>query len=108
VVTATDLGHHITRQKRTFLVNSTEKLGKATLIYGARGRDVKTLQRRLKAQGYYHGRISGVLGKSTVRAVKRFQAAIGIPIDGVVGPQMIGGLSGASWSSSPSTGCTST
>jgi lipoprotein-anchoring transpeptidase ErfK/SrfK len=94
VVTATDLGHHVTRQKRTFLVNSTEKLGKATLIYGARGRDVKTLQRRLKVQGYYHGRISGVLGKSTVRAVKRFQAAIGIPIDGVVGPQMIGGLSG--------------
>ena len=94
VVTATDVGHHVTRQKRTFLVDSTEKLGKATLVYGARGRDVKTLQHRLKAQGYYHGRITGVLGRSTVLAVKRFQAAIGIPVDGVVGPQMIGGLSG--------------
>ena len=51
VVTATDLGHHVTRQKRTFLVNSTEKLGKATLIYGARGRDVKTLQRRAEGPG---------------------------------------------------------
>ena len=94
VVTATDLGHHKTTDKRTFLVNSTEKLGKATLIFGARGRDVRELQRKLHAQGYYHGKISGVLGKSTVKAVKRFQTAIGLPVDGVVGPQMLGGLSG--------------
>ncbi len=94
VVTATDVGHHVTVDKRTFLVNSTEKLGKATLIYGARGRDVRDLQRKLRAQGYYHGPANGVLGRGTVKAVKRFQAAIGIPVDGVVGPQMLGGLSG--------------
>ena len=35
-----------------------------------------------------------MLGRGTVKAVKRFQAAIGIPVDGVVGPQMLGGLSG--------------
>ena len=94
VITATDLGHHVTTDKRTFLVNSTEKLGKATLIYGARGRDVKALQLKLKSQGYYHGRISGVLARSTVIAVKHFQTAIGITADGVVGAQMIGGLTG--------------
>ncbi len=94
VVTATDRGHHVTTDRRRFLVNSTEKLGKATLIYGARGRDVKTLQHRLKAQGYYHGHITGFLDRRTVRAVKHFQTAIGIPADGIVGPQMIGGLSG--------------
>jgi len=94
VVTATDRGRHVTTDKRTFLVNSTDKLGKATLIYGARGRDVKLLQHRLKAQGYYRGPITGVLSRGTVAAVKRFQTAIGIPADGVVGPQMIGGLSG--------------
>ena len=93
VVTATDRGHHTTVYKRTFLVNNTEKLGKATLIYGARGRDVRDLQRKLRAQGYYHGPANGVLGRGTVKAVKRFQAAIGIPVDGVVGPQMLGGLS---------------
>ena len=94
VITATDLGHHVTTDTRTFLVNSTEKLGKATLVYGARGRDVKALQRKLKSQGYYHGRISGVLARSTVKAVERFQKAIGIVPDGIVGAQMIGGLSG--------------
>jgi lipoprotein-anchoring transpeptidase ErfK/SrfK len=94
VITATDRGRHVTTDKRTFLVNSTEKLGKATLIYGARGRDVKALQRKLKSQGYYHGSISGVLGRSTVKAVERFQKAIGITADGVVGAQMIGGLTG--------------
>ncbi len=94
VITATDRGHHVTTDKRTFLVNSTEKLGKATLIYGARGRDVKALQRKLKSQGYYHGSINGVLGRSTVKAVERFQKAIGITADGVVGAQMIGGLTG--------------
>jgi lipoprotein-anchoring transpeptidase ErfK/SrfK len=94
VVTATDLGHHKTTDRRTFLVNSTEKLGKATLIFGARGRDVRELQRKLHSQGYYHGKVNGVLGKSTVKAVKRFQTAIGLPVDGVVGPQMLGGLSG--------------
>ena len=94
VVKATDIGHHVTTDKRTFLVNSTEKLGKATLIYGARGRDVEQLQRKLRAQGYYRGPINGFLGKRTVKAVKRFQASIGIPVDGIVGPQLIGGLSG--------------
>jgi lipoprotein-anchoring transpeptidase ErfK/SrfK len=94
VVTATDRGRHVTTDKRTFLVNSTEKLGKATLIYGARGRDVKLLQRKLRAQGYYHGRITGVLNRRTEKAVRKFQTAIGIPTDGIVGPQMIGGLSG--------------
>jgi hypothetical protein len=84
VVTATDLGHHTTTDRRTFLVNSTEKLGQATLIFGARGRDVRDLQRKLHAQGYYHGKANGVLGKSTVKAVKAFQTAIGLPVDGVV------------------------
>ena len=94
VVTATDRGRHITVERRRFLVDSTEKLGKATLVYGARGRDVRALQHKLRTQGYYHGRISGVLNKGTVAAVKRFQTAIGIPADGIVGPEMLGGLAG--------------
>ncbi len=94
VVTATDPGRHVTTYRSRFLVNSTEKLGKATLVYGARGRDVKQLQHRLRSQGYYRGRLTGVLDHRTVAAVERFQRAIGIAADGIVGPQMIGGLSG--------------
>jgi lipoprotein-anchoring transpeptidase ErfK/SrfK len=94
VVTATDRGGHVTVDRRRFLVDSTEKLGKATLVAGARGRDVRALQHKLRTQGYYHGRFSGVLNKATVTAVRRFQTAIGIPADGIVGPEMLGGLSG--------------
>jgi len=94
VVTATDPGRHVTVVSRRFLVNSTEKLGKATLIAGARGRDVKDLQRKLRTQGVYEGPITGVLDKRTERAVRRFQEKIDIPADGVVGPMMLGGLTG--------------
>ena len=94
VVTATDPGRHVTRYRARFLVDSTEKLGKVTLVYGARGRDVRQLQQRLRDQGYYHGHLTGVLDHRTMAAVKRFQKAIGIAPDGIVGPQMLGGLSG--------------
>jgi lipoprotein-anchoring transpeptidase ErfK/SrfK len=94
VVTATDRGRNITAWSKKFLVNSTEKLGKATLIYGARGKDVKKLQRKLRQQGAYHGPLTGILDRATQRAVERFQAKIGITVDGVVGPMMLGGLTG--------------
>ena len=94
VVTATDRGGHVTVDRHRFLVDSTETLGKATLVAGARGHDVKVLQHKLRCAGYYHGTISGVLNGRTVAAVKRFQTAIGIPADGIVGPEMLGGLAG--------------
>jgi len=42
----------------------------------------------------YEGPITGVLDKRTERAVRRFQEKIDIPADGVVGPLMLGGLTG--------------
>jgi peptidoglycan hydrolase-like protein with peptidoglycan-binding domain len=53
---------------------------------GVRGTDVRQLQQALSAIGYDPGPIDGVFGSKTAAAVKAFQAARGIQVDGVIGP----------------------
>ncbi|MGN0762880.1 MAG: peptidoglycan-binding protein, partial [Aristaeellaceae bacterium] len=57
-----------------------------TLRKGYTGDDVKSLQTRLKALGYYTGSIDGKYGSGTVAAVKAFQKAAGLQQDGIAGP----------------------
>jgi hypothetical protein len=57
------------------------------LRQGSRGVCVTTLQRMLAARGFNPGAIDGVFGARTKAAVVCFQAAVGITVDGVVGPQ---------------------
>ena len=47
----------------------------------------KDIQACLKNAGFYKGKIDGVKGKGTRKAVKEFQAANGLKADGVVGPK---------------------
>lgn len=56
-----------------------------TLRQGAKSDDVKTLQQALIDQGYLKGRADGVFGTATVSAVKAFQKAKGLTVDGAVG-----------------------
>lgn len=52
--------------------------------YGANGsRSVRRLQRLLTGAGYDPGRVDGIYGARTVRAVKMFQAAHRLRVDGV-------------------------
>lgn len=46
----------------------------------------KMIQTKLKSLGYYKGAIDGVAGTYTIQAVKLFQKAKGLAVDGVVGP----------------------
>jgi len=46
----------------------------------------KIIQTRLKALGYYTGAVDGIAGYYTILAVKRFQKAKGLLVDGIVGP----------------------
>lgn len=49
--------------------------------------DVYELQKQLKKLGYYQGPITGFFGRLTEAAVKRFQEAKGLEVDGIVGSQ---------------------
>ena len=57
----------------------------AVLRQGARGGEVKEVQRRLKQWGYYQGTVDGVFGAATKKAVIAFQKKNGLTADGVVG-----------------------
>jgi N-acetylmuramoyl-L-alanine amidase len=52
---------------------------------GAVGDDVIELQARLQYIGFYRGKIDGVFGWGTYWAVRNFQNAFGLPVDGLVG-----------------------
>jgi lipoprotein-anchoring transpeptidase ErfK/SrfK len=93
-VAAHDQAGNRTEQKLDFVVDSTEHLGNATLRRGAIGRDVTDLQKLLRRQGYLHGQPSGVYAAGTVAAVKAFQKASNLPVDGAVGIYTLGALSG--------------
>lgn len=56
-----------------------------TLRNGNEGAQVKTLQRLLNATGYACGSSDGIFGVKTLTAVKAFQKAKGLEVDGVVG-----------------------
>src|SRR5579871_4425213 len=51
------------------------------------GADVLAVQRRLRALGFDPGPLDGEYGPASERAVRAFQAAARIEVDGVVGPE---------------------
>jgi peptidoglycan hydrolase-like protein with peptidoglycan-binding domain len=53
---------------------------------------VRVLQRRLARAGFAPGPIDGLYGPRTEQAVVRFQAARGLPVDGIAGPQTLAHL----------------
>lgn len=54
----------------------------------------KDLQEQLSALGYYDGPIDGVVGSGTVAGLRTFQAANGLEVDGVHGPETEAALAG--------------
>lgn len=57
------------------------------LYWGSTGQEVRRVQWRLLQWGYYDGRVDGVYGYETYKAVKEFQWKNGLRVDGVVGPE---------------------
>ena len=73
---------------QTDLSDSVDKGATAvsgTIRRGSHGERVKKLQQQLKALGYYSGDITGNTGSLTVEAIKRFQRANGLEVDGIAG-----------------------
>ncbi len=74
--------------------------------YGSRGEEVKKIQEKLKAWGYYTGGVDGIYGSQTFEAVKKFQRKNNLSVDGIAGTktlQALGITSGSSNSSGSST-----
>lgn len=68
-------------------LNNTPKLNRL-LIYTSPmliGEDVRLIQDKLNSLGYKAGAEDGIYGRNTEEAVKRFQRAKGLLVDGIVG-----------------------
>ncbi|TVX97604.1 spore cortex-lytic enzyme [Cohnella terricola] len=62
-----------------------ETFSNAILKEGSSGKDIYELQGRLKALGYYDGKVDGDFGAKTKNAVTWFQWKFGMKSDGIVG-----------------------
>ena len=55
-------------------------------IYWTHKYEVRVAQEILAAKGYYKDKIDGKFGPNMQKAVRAFQKAVKIPVDGVIGP----------------------
>lgn len=69
------------------LDNLREKLQR-----GSNGQEITQLQHSLRALGFYDGPVTGYFGSLTEKSVIKFQQAMGLAVDGIVGPQTKGAL----------------
>ncbi len=74
-------------QQAIALYKSSEKLQR-----GSNGQEVTQLQHSLRALGFYDGPVTGYFGSLTEKSVIKFQQAMGLAIDGIVGSQTKGAL----------------
>jgi len=65
-----------------------------TLRLGTTGNDVADVQRLLTAIALYDGTVDGIYGQRTKAAVRTFQDARGLFVDGIVGSRTRGELAG--------------
>ena len=61
---------------------------------GDRGSAVRSIQQRLKLAGFYNGAVDGVFSPATETALREFQQAKRLTVDGIVGPRTLAALQG--------------
>ncbi len=77
-------------------------LGARPMHSGQKGWDVAALQFLLNSRGFGPGDFDGGFGPNTESAVRRYQQAAGLPVDGVAGSSTLAALRGATAISAPS------
>lgn len=85
-----DFVYVMTQAEIDAYLNTTDNSGSTsgsyrTLKRGSTGEDVKALQQKLKDLNYYTGSVTGNFGSATEEAVKRYQKAVGLYVDGIAG-----------------------
>jgi len=91
-----------------FVISLAQESLAVTYQRGSSGETVKLIQRKLSDWGYYTGKVDGVYGSETERAVRYFQSKNGLAVDGKAGPKTLAALgintsSGASGSTANDT-----
>ena len=76
-------------------------LENVTMRSGDTGYQVSALQQSLKEMGYYEGTVSGAYDAATAKAVRAFQKARGLTVDGVAGPKVLAALENAAGTPAP-------
>lgn len=56
---------------------------------GSRGEEVRQVQRKLRELGLYSGKVDGIYGTGTQKAVRQFQKNCGLSADGIAGPKTL-------------------
>lgn len=64
----------------------------ALSYYGSTGQEVKNIQTNLSKWGYYDGKIDGIYGYKTYKAVRLFQYKNGLKVDGIAGSETLSAL----------------
>ncbi|MBQ9264059.1 MAG: peptidoglycan-binding protein [Clostridia bacterium] len=72
-----------------------------SLKLGSNGQDVRNVQSKLKALGFYKGTVDGDFGAATEAAVKAFQKQYKLTVDGKVGPSTLKALASARATAKP-------
>ncbi len=67
--------------------SNSSAISTSILKKGSRGNDVKIVQEKLKGMGYYKMAVDGIFGPGTDSAVRKFQRAKKLQVDGIVGSQ---------------------
>jgi len=80
------------RTRRALGRRGRPSLGRRAMRNGSRGWDVAGLQYLLATRGFEAGGFDGGFGPNTLAAVRRFQSAAGLTVDGVAGPLTLGAL----------------
>ena len=68
-----------------FSIEECAKVTLPTLKNGSLGASVKALQILLNSYGFDCGKVDGEIGKITLSAIKHFQSAKNLTVDGIVG-----------------------
>ena len=69
-----------------------QSVGAVTYKKGSSGSVVTQIQTKLKNWGYYAGDTDGVFGSKTEAAIRKFQQANGLTVDGQAGPRTLAAL----------------
>ena len=94
IVSAGDKGGNVTVSKQSFVVDSTESFGSEAMWPGARGKDVKQLQKILSTAGVFSGTRGTTYDSRTEAAVKKYQEKSGLTVDGMVDGDTLTALGG--------------